>query len=105
MAKIPGILQRRDSSVEAEAAPPSFRQVAVHRLLGATGVIVLRDEGRSTPAKVYPAFEGVEHWVVEPPAAGTSAVAEPRTFTGRAALLKALEYAHYVYGNALYLSR
>jgi len=30
---------------------------------------------------------------------------EPRTFTGPAALLKALEYAHSTYGSALYLSR
>ena len=67
---------------------------------------LLRDaEGRSTPAKVYPAFEDAEHWIVEPPAADASAVVELKTFTGHAALLKALEYAHQTYGNALYLSR
>lgn len=97
---------KHDGSIEAVAAPPPFRQVAVQRLLGAMDVIVLRDaEGRSAPAKVYPAFEGAEDWVVEPPAAGATAVVGPRTFTGRAALLKALEYAHHAYGNALYLSR
>ena len=67
---------------------------------------LLRDaEGRSMHAKVYPACEDAENWIVEPPAAGAAAVVELRTFTGRAALLKALEYAHRTYGNALYLSR
>lgn len=62
-------------------------------------------EGRPTPARVYPAFEGAEDWIVEPPADGTSVVVEFKTFTGRAALLRALEYAHRNYGNAFYLSR
>ena len=67
---------------------------------------LLRDaEGRSTPAKVYPACEDAEDWIVEPPAADASAVVELKMFTGRGALLKALEYAHQTYGNALYLSR
>lgn len=62
-------------------------------------------ERRSTPARVYPAFEGAEEWIVEPPAVDASAIFELKTFTGHAALLKALEYAHYTYGSALYLSR
>jgi len=67
---------------------------------------LLRDsKGRSTPARVYPAFESAEDWVVEPPAPDASTVVEPKIFTGRAALLKALEYAHGTYGSALYLSR
>ena len=61
-------------------------------------------EVRSMPAKVYPAFKGAEDWVVEPPTDGISAIVETKTFTGRAALLRALEYAHCNYGNALYLS-
>ena len=85
---------------------PSFRHVAVQRLLGVTELTVLRDvEGRSMPAKVYPAFDGAEDWVVEPPAADASTVGEPRMFTGRGALLRALEHAHCAYGSALYLSR
>lgn len=62
-------------------------------------------EERSMPARVYPASEGADDWVVEPPALDAFAVVERRTFTGRAALLKALEYAHCNYGSALYLSR
>jgi len=60
---------------------------------------------RSMPTKVYPAFEGAEDWIVEPPTVDVSAVIELKTFTGRSALIKALEYAHCNYGNALYLSR
>ena len=67
---------------------------------------LLRDaEGRSMPARVYPASEGADDWIVEPPAVDASVVVEPKTFTGHAALLKALEYAHCNYGSALYLSR
>lgn len=67
---------------------------------------LLRDtEGRSMPALVYPAFEGADDWIVEPPAVNAFAAVETKTFTGRAALLKALEYAHCNYGRALYLSR
>lgn len=67
---------------------------------------VLRDaEGRSMPARVYPASEGADDWIVEPPALDAPAVAEAKMFTGRAALLNALEYAHFNYGSALYLSR
>ena len=61
-------------------------------------------EVRSMPAKVYPAFKGAEDWVVESPTNGISAIVETKTFTGRAALLRALEYAHCNYGNALYHS-
>ena len=79
---------------------------AVQRMLGITEMILLHDdEIRSMPAKVYPAVQDAEDWIVEPPAVGTSAVVELKTFTGRAALLKALEYAHCNYGSALYLSR
>lgn len=95
-----------ESLTKSLATLPSFRYVAVQRLLGTMEVALLRDaEGRSTPAKVYPAFEGAEDWVVEPPAADDLAAVEFKTFTGHAALLKALEYAHHIYGNALYLSR
>jgi len=34
-----------------------------------------------------------------------SAVVEPKTFTGRAALLQAVQYAHDTYGCARFLSR
>ena len=61
-------------------------------------------ETRSTPAKVYPASEHAEEWIVEPPTIGVSAIVEIKTFTGHAALCKALEYAHYTYGSTLYLS-
>ena len=85
---------------------PSFHHATVQRLLGVTELTVLRDvEGRSMPAKVYPASDGVEEWVVEPPAADASTVDEPRMFTGRGALLRALEHAHRAHGSALYLSR
>jgi len=62
-------------------------------------------EGRTTPAKVYAAPGDTQGWVVEPPASGEPDSAECKTFTGSAALLKALEYAHSTYGSALYLSR
>ena len=85
---------------------PSFRHAAVQRILGTIEMALLRDaEGRSMPARVYPASEGADDWVVEPPALDASAVLELKVFTGRAALLKALEYAHCNYGSALYLSR
>ncbi len=57
------------------------------------------------PARVYPASEGADDWIVEPPAVDALSVVEPKMFTGRTALLKALEYAHFNYGSALYLSR
>ncbi len=67
---------------------------------------LLRDiEGRSAPPKVYPTSEDAACWIVEPPADASEDVGESRTFTGRAALLQALEYAHRTFGNAQYLSR
>ena len=75
-------------------------------MLGTTELTLLNDAVvRSMPAKVYPAPKSAEDWVVEPPVNGISAIVETKTFTGRAALLRALEYAHCNYGNALYLSR
>lgn len=95
-----------DNLMRPVAILPSFRHAAVQRMLGTMGMALPHDtESRSTPARVYPAFEGAEDWIVEPPADGASVIAEPKTFTGRAALLRALEYAHSNYGNALYLSR
>ena len=67
---------------------------------------LLRDtEGRSPPAKVYPACEGVDDWVVEGPCLDVAARSERRTFTGPNALAQALAYAHATYGSAQYLSR
>ena len=63
------------------------------------------EDGRTRPAKVYPAAGGTGTWVVEPPASGMPAGAECRTFSGSAGLAKALEYSHRTYGSALYLSR
>lgn len=95
-----------DVFVNSYCVLTNFRHVAVQRMLGTMGMDSLYDaETRSMPAKVYPAFEGAGDWIVEPPADGTSAAVENKTFTGRAALLRALEYAHCNYGNALYLSR
>lgn len=85
---------------------PCLRYAAVQRILGTTEMAMLRDsQARSTPAKIYPAFESAENWVVEPPAEDVLVAVEPKTFTGHAALLQALEYAHYYYGSVLYLSR
>jgi hypothetical protein len=61
--------------------------------------------GRSIPARVYPAPGDADDWVVEPPEAETVGEVEFKTFTGHAALLKALEYAHGTYDSVLYLSR
>ncbi len=88
----------------AEVTP--LRYATAQRLLGVTGVVTARDsEGRTTPAKVYPASEDAEAWVVESPADAASAVVEPKTFTGPAALLQAMQYAHDTYGSARFLSR
>ena len=95
-----------DSPIKSVAILPSFRHVAVQRMLGMVEMALLNDtEVRSMPARVYPAFEGAGDWIVEPPVVDASAAVELKTFTGRSALLKALEYAHCNYGNALYLSR
>ena len=84
----------------------SFRHNAVQRLSGIHDMAQLRDtEGRSAPPKVYPTSNDASCWTVEPPCDASADVGEPRTFTGRAALLQALEYAHRTYGNAQYLSR
>ncbi len=84
----------------------SLRYAAAQRLLGAIDVVTTRDsEGRTTPAKVYPASENAEAWVVESPADAASAVVEPKTFTGPVALLQAMQYAHNTYGSARFLSR
>ena len=83
-----------------------FRRVAAQGTLRTIEMTLLHDdEIRSMPAKVYPAVEDAEDWIVEPPTDGTAAIVKLKTFTGRAALLKALEYAHCNYGSALYLSR
>ena len=62
-------------------------------------------EGRTMPAKVYPASKEADAWIVEPPVDDASAVVAPRTFTGRSALLQALQHAHDIYGCARFLSR
>jgi hypothetical protein len=94
-----------NNSVKSASKPTSFRYAAVQQLLGAMDVVFLRDsEGRTMPAKVYPASEDAEAWVVEPPD-DASAVVEPKTFTGHASLLQAVQYAHDTYGCARFLSR
>ncbi len=95
-----------DSPINSVAILPSFRHVAVQRMLGMIEMALLHDtEIGSTPARVYPAFKDAEDWIVEPPTVDTSDTIETKTFTGRSALLKALEYACYNYGSAIYLSR
>ncbi len=95
-----------NNSVKSASKLTSFRYAVVQQLLGATDVVFLRDsEGRRTPAKVYPASEDTAAWVVEPPMDDASAVVERKTFTGHAALLQAVQYAHDTYGCARFLSR
>ena len=95
-----------DSPIRPIAILLHFRHVLAQQVLGITEVILLHDTAsRSMPARVYPAFQDAENWIVEPPAVNASDIVELKTFTGHSALLKALEYAHYTYGNALYLSR
>jgi len=95
-----------DNPVKPVSTLLSFRHAAVQRMLGIFGVAFQRDaEGRSTPARVYPRSESAEDWVVEPPADDVSDLIEPKMFTGRAALLDALRYAHLTYVRVLYLSR
>jgi hypothetical protein len=90
------------------STPPPSRHAAVQRILGAAEMGMLADaEGRTTPAKVYPASEDGQEWVVEGPVSDEPAGGsggECRTFTGSAGLLRALEYAHQRYGSARYLS-
>lgn len=62
------------------------------------------EDRRAVPAKVYPAPGDVDEWVVEPPCPGRSS-GDLKTFSGSAALPRALEYAHRTYGGALFLSR
>src|ERR1700712_4575648 len=95
-----------DNPVKHLAMLQSIRHAAVHRMLGLIGMAWQRDaECRSRPARVYPAPEGAEGWVVEPPSDDVLDVVEPKTFTGRGALLDALKYAHATYSSVLYLSR
>ena len=95
-----------DNSASREPRTLSLRHVAVQRALGLTVMASEWDEeGRPVPAKVYPAPAEAPGWVVEPPALLDPASGDCRTFTGSAALLQALEYAHRTYGSALYLSR
>ena len=69
-------------------------------------MVLLQDvEGRTPPAKVYPACEGADEWVVEGPISHAAASSERKTFTGANALTQALAYAHSAYGSAQYLSR
>ena len=94
-----------DVFIKSDAIMSNFRHNAAQRVLGIMGMTLLHDaEVRSMPAKVYPAFKDAEDWVVEPPTDGIAAIVETKTFTGRAALLRALEYAYCNYGNALYFS-
>lgn len=62
-------------------------------------------EGRSLPAKVYPACKDADDWVVEGPCLDIEERSERKTFTGANALVQALAYAHATYGSAQYLSR
>jgi hypothetical protein len=105
----PGVQQypvMSNNSVKSVTKLTSLRYAAAQQLLGAMDMVFLRDsEGRTMPAKVYPASEEAEAWVVEPPVEDGSAVVEPKTFTGRAALLQAVQYAHDTYGCARFLSR
>ena len=69
-------------------------------------MVMLRDaEGRSPPARVYPACGNEGGWVVEGPCPDLPARPECRTFTGAGSLVQALAYAHAAYGNAQYMSR
>lgn len=95
-----------DNSVQLPSTLSSFRHIAVQRLLGMTDATLLDDvNGRSIPARVYPASGDADDGVVEPSAAETMSAVEFKTFTGRAAPLKALEYAHDTYDSVLYHSR
>lgn len=60
---------------------------------------------RPMPAKVYPALPDAQGWVVEAPLCRNSAEPQLRTFTGRAALPQALEYAYRTYAAASCFSR
>lgn len=74
-------------------------------MLGIRSIALPYDtEGRTAPALVHPAPEDTAAWVVEPPGADEGR-RKPRVFTGGAALLTALEYAHRTYGSAVCLSR
>ncbi len=86
--------------------PPSLRYAAMQQILGVAS-LELTHEAESTPthAVVYPASGDVEGWVVEAPATRAQVGCAPRTFTGTACLLKALEHAHSTYGSVSYLSR
>lgn len=95
-----------DNSVKPVCKLTSLRYAAVQQILGAMDVVFLRDsEGRTMPAKVYPASENAEAWVVEPPVDDASTAVEPKTFIGHTALLQAVQYAHDTYGCARFLSR
>ncbi len=83
----------------------SLRHAAVQQILGVAMASNRDEAGRPVPAKVYPASSAARDWVVEPPSVGEPPRAEPKTFSGSAALPRALEYAHRTYGGALYLSR
>ncbi len=95
-----------DFSVKSVSKLTSFRYAAVQQILGAMDVVFLPDsEGRTMPAKIYPASEDAGTWIVEPPGDDASTVAEPKTFIGHTALLQAVQYAHDTYGCARFLSR
>ena len=83
----------------------SLRYAAVQHILGVVMASNRDEEGRPVPAKVYPLSAAAQEWVVEPPSLDGPTRSEPKTFSGSAALPRALEYAHRTYGGALYLSR
>ncbi len=92
-----------ENVVRLGSIPSSIRHGAAHRTLGMKAVPMLQNaEGRSPPARVYPLSDASGAWIVEPP---VNDAAGSKTFTGRKALLDALEYAHRTYGSATYLSR
>ena len=69
-------------------------------------MVLLREvDRRSPPAKVYPARENADEWVVEGPYPDVAEKSERKTFTGANALVQALAFAHAAYGSAQYLSR
>jgi hypothetical protein len=55
---------------------------------------------RSEPAKVYPAPETTDRWIVEAPDTAPSPSREPVLFTGPNAVNLALRYAYEEFGSA-----
>ena len=87
-------------------ALPSFLHAATRQKLESGEMGSLADEeDRTTPAKVYPASQDGQVWIVEAPASDEPKCGERKTFTGSVSQLRALEYAHSAYGSAILLTR